>query len=151
VLRPYNRTAGIGELAGAEVGDVDVYAEADVIGQVPTVVVRIFVDHHLVGIPEPIVAEGDVVLGDTEVKAAKPEARRSAAGDAKDMAAAEAAGEVAVFPRMIHVVVGIVAAGIVTNSLVVGVDVRRVRVPGLSANVGCSGAGCGWPRNGAGP
>jgi hypothetical protein len=35
------------------------------------------------------------------------------------------------FPRMIEVVVGIVAAGVVPNPLVVGVDVRRLRVPAL--------------------
>ncbi len=47
------------------------------------------------------------------------------------MAAAKAAREAAVFPRVIDVIVGIVAAGLVANPLVIVVDVRRLRMIGL--------------------
>jgi len=49
------------------------------------------------------------------------------------MAAAKAAIEAAVFPGMIDVIVGIVAARIVANPLVIVVDVRGFRVVGLIA------------------
>jgi hypothetical protein len=47
------------------------------------------------------------------------------------MAPAKAAGEVAVFPGMIDVIVGVVAAGIVAHPLVVVVDVGCLRVTWL--------------------
>jgi len=49
------------------------------------------------------------------------------------MAAAKAAIEAAVFPGMIDVIVGIDAARIVANPLVIVVDVRGFRVVGLIA------------------
>jgi hypothetical protein len=49
------------------------------------------------------------------------------------MAAAKAAIEAAVFPGMIDVIVGIVAARIVANPLVIVVDVRGFRMVGLIA------------------
>jgi len=62
------------------------------------------------------------------------------------MAAAKAAIEAAVFPGMIDVIVGIVAAGIVANPLVIVVDVRGFRVAGLIAEGASillrSGFGC---------
>jgi len=62
------------------------------------------------------------------------------------MAAAKAAIEAAVFPGMIDVIVGIVAAGIVANPLVIVVDVRGFRVVGLIAEGASillrSGFGC---------
>jgi hypothetical protein len=46
------------------------------------------------------------------------------------MAAAKAAGEAAVFPGMIQVIVRVAAAGIVANPIVIVVDVRGVRMIG---------------------
>lgn len=108
---------------------MDVGAEADVIGQVPAVVIGILVDDDLVGVPEPIVAVIEVRGRDGEIKAAEPEALAIAAGDAPDVAAAEAAVEVAVLPRMIEMETGVIAAGIVADPLAVGVDVRSFRMP----------------------
>ena len=49
------------------------------------------------------------------------------------MAAAKAAGEAAVFPRTIDVIVGVLATGIVTDPSVIVVDVRGLRMIGLVA------------------
>ena len=92
-------------------------AEADVVREILAVVVGIFVDHDLVGLPEPIVAIAEIIRCDAEIKAAEPETAGASAREMPDVAAAETAGKVAVLPRMIHVVVRIVAAGIVASSV----------------------------------
>ena len=115
---------------------MDVGAEARVVGQVPAIVVRIFVNDDLIGIPEPVVAETVVVRSDVEVETAKPEAGRAAAGEAEPMAAAEAARKASMLPRMIEMVVGIIAAGVVADPFIVGMDVGGVRVSGLVAEDG---------------
>ena len=115
-------------LAVAEVLDVAVGAEADVVGEVEAVVVRVFVDYDLVSAPVPVVAEAIVGGENVEVEAAEPEAFAIAAFDAPDVAAAETACEAAVIPGMIDMVVDVSATGVVTDPLAVGVDVRRVGV-----------------------
>lgn len=85
-------------------------AEARVVGQVEAVVVGIFVDNDLVGAPIPIVAEAVVSSGDAESETAEPEAFAVAAFNPPDMAAAEASGEPPMLPRMIEMIVLIVAA-----------------------------------------
>lgn len=99
-------------------------AEADVVGEVPAGVVGIVEDGDLVSGPVPIVAIGVISRSDAEIEASEPETRPIAAGYAPNVAAAEAAGETAMLPRMIDVVVGIIAAGVMTDPLAVGMDVR---------------------------
>jgi hypothetical protein len=53
---------------------VNIGTEADVIGEIPTRIVRIGVENDVVGIPEPAVAEGNVSGSDAEVVTAEPEA-----------------------------------------------------------------------------
>ena len=95
-----------------------------VVGEIPAVVVGIFVDHDLVAVPVPVVAIGEIKRGNAEVEAAKPEAAGAASADAPDVAAAEAAGEAAMLPGMIEVEAGVVASSVVSNPLAVVVDVR---------------------------
>jgi hypothetical protein len=89
-------------------------------------VIRILVDHDLIGAPVPVIAEAELRGSDGEVETAEPEALAIAALNAPYMAFAEAAGEVPMLPRMIQMIVGIVAAGIVADPLIVGVNVRSV-------------------------
>ncbi len=103
---------------------MDVGAELHVVGEIPAVVVGVFVDHDLVAVPEPVIAEGQVKGADAEVEAAEPETVGAASGDAPDMAAAEAAGEVAMLPGMIEVEAGVIASGVVPDPFAVVVDVR---------------------------
>jgi hypothetical protein len=122
-----------GELASAEICDVDVGAEARVIGEVPAIVVGVFVDDNLIGAPAPAIAEGVVIRSYVEIKAAEPEAPGAAAFDAPEVLAAETAVEASVFPSMIDAIVVIVAAGIVADPAIVSVDVRSLWMAALVA------------------
>jgi hypothetical protein len=119
-----------GGLTPAEILDVDVSAEAGVVGQVPAVMVGVVVDYDLVGAPVPVLAKAVVSGGRAEIETAEPEALTVATFDAPHVALAEASGEAAMLPGMINVIVGIIAAGIVAYPLIVGVNVRGFRVAG---------------------
>src|SRR5215469_18594014 len=109
-----------------QVEDVHVRAQPDVIREIPANMVWIFIDHDVVAVPEPIAAIDNVVWGDAEEEAAKPETARPAALNPEDMAFAKTAPEASVRPRAIQVVVGIIPARIMSNPPVVGVDVGHV-------------------------
>ena len=61
-------------VSSPEKQDVDVDAQPDVIGQVPTHMVWVIVNHNLVRIPKPVITVVVVDWGNAEVEAAKPEA-----------------------------------------------------------------------------
>lgn len=105
---------------------MDVGAEANVVGKVPAVVIGVFVDDDIVAIPEPVIAEADVVGSDAKVEAAEPETIGAAPAKVPDVPAPETAGEVPMFPGMVEMIVNVVTAGIVANPFAVGVNVRRV-------------------------
>ena len=127
---------------------MDVGSQPDIVGEVPAVVVGIFVDDNVIAVPEPIPAEPDVVGCDAEVETAEPEAAGTASSEMPDVAAAETAGEVTVLPGVIDMVVRIVAASVVTDPLAVGVDMRSVGMAGLVGEVrGCL-RGCRMGRTG---
>jgi hypothetical protein len=58
----------------SEILDVNISAEADVVGEIPAWIVRVGIENDVVGIPEPAVAEGNVRGSDAEVVTAEPEA-----------------------------------------------------------------------------
>ena len=122
-----------------EVFDVDVGSQADVVGQIPAVVIRVCVDYDVVGIPVPIIAVGEVEGRDAPVEIVEPEAIRSTAGKMPDVAAAEAPGEVSVLKRAIEMVVDVAAAGVMANPLV-AVNVWNVGMASLVSVVACRGA-----------
>jgi hypothetical protein len=105
--------------------------------------IGIFVDDDLIGIPEPVVGETKIIGCNAEIKTTEPETRWAAAGEMEYVAASEAAGKTTMLPRMIEVVVSIVAAGVVADPLIVGVDVRCVGVSTPIAEVGMFGS---WTR-----
>jgi hypothetical protein len=107
---------------------VNVGAEPRVVGEIPAFVVGIVVDDDIVAVPVPAVAEGYVIGGYPEVEAAEPEASRAAASQTPVMFGAKAAGEATVFPRVIEMIVRIVAAGVVAYPVIAFVDVGRVGV-----------------------
>ena len=92
--------------------------------------IGIFIDDDRIAFPVPIRGVIVIVRGDAEVEIAEPEAVAASAAEAVNMAAAKAAGEAAVLPRAIDVIVGIIATGIVTDPSVVVMDVRGLRVIG---------------------
>ena len=77
---------------------MNVGAESSVIGQIPAVVVGIFVDNDLIRIPEPIAAVADIVRSNAEVKAAEPETRWAAASKMPDVATTKAPGKATMLP-----------------------------------------------------
>ena len=106
---------------------MNVGAEPGVVGQIPAVVVRIFVDDDGITVPQPTIREIVIVGRDAEVETPEPEAFAVSSAKMEHMTPARAAGEVAAFPGMIDVIVGVVAAGIVAHPLIVVVHVGRLR------------------------
>jgi hypothetical protein len=96
-------------------------------------VIRIFVDHDRIAVPVPIINIVIIVWRNAEEPVVKPEAVAVSSSEVILMAASKAAGETAVLPGMIQMIVGIVAAGIVPDPSVIVVDVRSFRVTRLIA------------------
>lgn len=115
-------------LAVSEILHVNVCTEPGVVGEIPTHVIGIFVNHDWVGVPEPVIAVANVVGGNAKIEAVEPEAIRAASGQPPNMVAAKAASEVSVLPGMIEMIVNIVRAGVMPNPLVVGMDVGSLRM-----------------------
>src|ERR1700722_6618238 len=125
-------------LAIAHVHDVDVRSQADVVGQIPAVVVWIVVNYDIVGSPVPIIAITEVIRGNRKIEAAEPEAARASSFNAESVALADAAGKSSVLERMIDVEMSVVLACIVANPLVsLGMDVRSFRMA-LRVAIGAS-------------
>ena len=108
---------------------MDVGAQPDVKTEVPADMVRVFINHHLVGVPEPVVAEAILIGGNTEIETAKPEVFAAPSGQPPDVFAAKASCEVPMLPRMIEVVVHVFGAGGMPNPFPVGVNMRSVWMP----------------------
>src|SRR5260370_795808 len=98
-----------------EILDVDVGAESGVVGQVPAVVVGIFVDDDGIAVPIPVVGVVVIVGSYAEIEAAEPKALAISSAKVIDVAAAKAAGEAAVFPGMIEMIVRVAATGIMAD------------------------------------
>jgi hypothetical protein len=117
---------------GSQILHVNVGAEPDVVSQIPSDMIGVVVDDDLIRIPQPVAAEAKVVRRYAKVEAAKPESARSASRKAPNVAAANAAGKAAVFPRVVEMVMSIVATGVMPHPMVaLRVDVRSVWVAGF--------------------
>ena len=68
-------------LLGSEIHHVNISSEANVVGQVPAVVIGIFVDDDVVAIPVPTVAESEIGGRNAPVPSVEPEAIGSAAAE----------------------------------------------------------------------
>ena len=88
---------------------MDVRAEPGVISQVPTIVVRIFIDDDRIAVPIPITNVVEIVRCNRKVEAAEPEALAVASAQTENMAPAKSTVEVPVFPRMIQMIVLVIA------------------------------------------
>ncbi len=128
--------------ASPEKQDVDVCPQPDVIGQIPTDVVWILINHDLIAVPKPISAEVVVIGGHAEVETAKPEALGSASREPEAMTGAKPAREAPMLPRVREMVMRIVRAGIMPDPLTARVDVGSVWMPRLIniTTVLCGGA-----------
>lgn len=86
-----------------------------IVGEVPSLVVGVFVDGDIVAVPIPVVAISEVKRGDAEIVAIEPEPAGIATLDAPAVTAPETALEVAVFPRMVDVKARVVATVVVSH------------------------------------
>ena len=91
--------------------------------------IGVVVYHDLIAVPEPAVTVSNIVWGDAEVEVVEPETAGAASRQMPDVTFSNAAGKVAVLPRVIEVVVGVIAAGFVPDPGTVGMDVWSVGVP----------------------
>lgn len=103
---------------------MNVGAQSHIVGEIPSSVVGIFVNCHVVAVPIPVIAVCKVERGDSEVVAAKPETAGIAALDPPAVPAPEPTIKAAVFPGMVNVKTVVVAAKIVPHPFAVVVDVR---------------------------
>jgi hypothetical protein len=106
-------------------------AQAQVVGQLAAHVIRIFVDHDLVRIPEPVAAIDDIHRSDVEAITAKAEASRSASREAPNVVRAETTSEVPMLPRMVEMETGVVAPSVMSDPPAVLVHVRRLQMTRL--------------------
>ena len=112
---------------------VNVGPQPDVVGEIPARMIGIIIDDDLIRIPEPVVAEGEIIGSNAEIETTEPEAAGAPTGESPPVLRAQAGSEVSVFPGMIDVVVGIVSSASVSDPLSVRMHVRSLGVPGLVA------------------
>jgi hypothetical protein len=105
--------------------------------------IGIIVDYDVVCIPEPAIAETNIVWSHRKEEATEPEAAGATASEAPDVSAPETAGEVAMLPRMIKVVMSVIAAGIMAHPFSAAVHVRSIGMPFPVAEVAIL---FGWTR-----
>ena len=109
---------------------VDICAEPDVVDQVPSHMIWIFVDGHLIGVPEPVVSVAFVVCSNGEVKAVEPKTILRNSIQREQMPFPETAREAAIPPSLVEMIFRIIRSGVVAGPNVVGMDVRRIRMTG---------------------
>lgn len=106
-------------------------AEPCVVGEVIAIIIRVWIKHDIVAIPQPTVDETYVCRSDAEEEATKPEAVRTAAFNSPNTASADFTGKMAVLPGMIQVIARIVSPLIMSHPAIIRrIDVRRLRMPG---------------------
>jgi hypothetical protein len=141
----------------AHVHDMDVRAQPDVVGYIPTHVIRVFIDHNLIRTPKPVIAEIVVIRGHTEIEASKPKSLPISAFYSEDVGTPEASCEPPMLPRMVEMIMYVVRTSVVSDPLPVGMDVGSIGVPRLILKAailgaGARGAGAGFgPCDGIGP
>ena len=97
---------------------MNVGAEAHVVGQVVARVVRVFVDHDVVGVPEPAIAICQVKGRNVPVPAVEPEPAGAAAAEVPNVPASKSAGKAAMGKGLIDVIVCVAAASVMADPFV---------------------------------
>lgn len=119
-------------LLTSEIFDVSVGAEARVIREIPAVMIRVLIDHHLIATPIPFANDVVIVRGNVPVEIVEPEALPVASPEHKHVLRSEAAFEMPVRPGMIDLEVHVCAAAAMSHPLiVVGMHVRNFRMASL--------------------
>ena|SRR5579863_4722430 len=91
--------------------------------------VRVLVDHDLIASPVPVRDDGVIVRGDVPVEVAEPEAFPVSSRKHEYMLRSKATAEASVCPWLVHVVMRIVGASIMSDPLIVlSVNVWNLRM-----------------------
>jgi len=102
-------------------------SEADIVGKIPAIVVRIFVNHDVIGVPQPVTAIIVVGGGDGEGEAAEEEPFPAASGQTPDVILSEAAGEASMLKRTVDSITRIAAAVTIPRKRFILKDLRTTR------------------------
>jgi len=81
-------------------------------------VIWVVVQHDVVAVPQPVVGVVVVIGSHAPVKAAEPEAVSAPAFDAINVIATNFAAETSVFPNVVLMIVGVVAAPVMTDPVI---------------------------------
>jgi hypothetical protein len=115
----------------AHIRHVNVGAEAHIVGQVPAIMIRVFIDDDLIVIPKPVVAEIVIVGSHAEVEAIEKEAFSVSTAQAENMTASESARKPSMFKRAIDTIVRVITPRVMADPLIVGMYVGSVGMSGL--------------------
>ncbi len=99
----------------AEKLHVHIGPKVRVVGQIPSVMIRIFVQDYIVRIPSPIVHVRHIVGSHRPVASCEEEVIRPAAVQAPPVLGPETALKAAVFPGIVYVIVRVIAAAVVSH------------------------------------
>lgn len=105
-----------------------VRAEPGIVGKIPAWIIRIFVDHNGVGVPQPVGNVRIVGRRDAKVEAVEPEAVWPSAGKMENVAGAEAAAKVTVLPGAVEMIARLHPMICVADPFAVRVYMRCVRM-----------------------
>ena len=115
---------------------MSVGAQPNVVGQVPSNVVWVRIDHDVVAIPKPVVAVGVIGRGNAEEKAIKAEAFTAAAAETIDVGGTKGAWKMSMLPGTVEVVICIVPAGIMADPAIgPGIHVGRIGMSRLLGKI----------------
>jgi len=113
-------------LRRAHVHHVAIGSKSNIISKIPARMVRIVVEHDVVGVPDPVHSVRNVIRCDAELITGKPEAVRSSTFKTVNVARPDFCQKASMLPGSIETVVTIVAACVVADpSIVVCVNVRH--------------------------
>ena len=112
----------------AEILHVHVRAQPRVVREVPTIMIRVVINHDWIAVPEPAVDIRKVEWGHAEIEAAYDESAPIAA--AKEIAASEDARKAPMLEWTVEVKACVAASRVVSNPATVAVHVRRIRMSG---------------------
>ena len=93
--------------------------------------VGIVIENDFIGIPKPIVDKIIVVRSHREKAAAESETLSIASAQPKEVTRPSAAGKTAVFPGTIDTIMRVIAAGLVSDPLIILVNVGSIRMARL--------------------
>jgi len=119
----------IESLARPQVCHVHIGPQTSVVRQVPSIVVRIRIDHDVIAIPQPVAARVVVVWRSLKKESAHVEALAIASAQPPNVLWPNRSSETSMLPGMIQMVVRIVPPCVVSHpAIVLRVNVRRLRM-----------------------